>query len=478
MRSRRDRREFIELPFRLHANAEQWVPPLRIERRLFLSPRFNAYFKRAEAELFLARRDGRVVGRISAQIDSAFNEYHRNAWGHFGFLELEDDPEVADALFDAAEGWLRERGRDRMVGPMDFSMNDECGVLIEGFDREPMIKQPWHPPYYQRLCEGGGLEKAIDLYMWELHVSDRSIVHPSIFELAEKLEPEHGVRIRKMSRRHLRRDLDVFGETYNAAWADNWGFVPYSKEDLDHYAQELQLVFDRNWFMVAENAEGETVGVAITVPDINQVLKRMNGRLAAARLVALPAPREDHGPRAGGLPRGQARVPAHRRGGGPVRRALRHGLDAAPDLGRGGLDPRDQRRDEPGHGGDGRPDRQALPDVRAVRSRRRLDSSGRPSPPTTTTSRPRSWPRSARSRFWPSPPETRVLDRPPPPSLPVVVAVGTVGFIAGVLAWTLVRVLRRPRSSSAVRALGGRRRRGIEVAGTRSFLVDVHLLKR
>jgi hypothetical protein len=279
VRSWREKRQFIELPFRLHANAEQWVPPLRIERRTFLSPRFNAYFKRAEAQLFLARRDGRAVGRISAQIDHAFNEHQGNAWGQFGFLELEDDPEVATALFDTAAGWLRGGGRDRIVGPMDFTMNDECGVLIEGFEREPMVKQPWHPPYYQRLCEGAGFEKAIDLYMWELHVSDRSIVHPSIFELAEKLEPEHGVRIRKMSRRRLRRDLEIFGETYNAAWKDNWGFVPYSKEDLDHYAQELQLVFDRNWFMVAENAEGETVGVAITVPDINQVLKRMNGRV-------------------------------------------------------------------------------------------------------------------------------------------------------------------------------------------------------
>jgi hypothetical protein len=279
VRSGRDLREFIDLPFRLHANAEQWVPPLRLERRLFLSPRFNAFFKKGEAQLFLARRGGAVAGRISAQVDRAFNDYHGNRWGMFGFIEMEDDPEVAAALLDAAAGWLAQRGHDLMVGPMDFSMNDEAGVLIEGFEREPMIKQPWHPPHYQRLCEGAGLMKAIDLFMWELHVNDRSIVHPSIFELAEKLQPEHGVTIRKMKRRRLRRELDVFAETYNAAWAGNWGFVPYSKEDLDHYAQELQLVFDRHWFMVAENAEGETVGVAITVPDINQVLKRMRGRI-------------------------------------------------------------------------------------------------------------------------------------------------------------------------------------------------------
>jgi GNAT superfamily N-acetyltransferase len=277
--SRRDLREFIELPYRLHANEAVWIPPLRLERRLFLSERFNAYFKHADAQLFLARRNGRVTGRISAQIDHAFNDFHDNHWGMFGFLELEEDPETLSALLDAADGWLRERDRDRMVGPMDFSMNDEAGVLIEGFEREPMVKQPWHPPYYQRLCEEAGLRKAMDLNMWEHIVERRENILPIMFELAEKLEPKHGIRIRKMSRRALRRDLETFRELYNEAWRRNWGFVPYSEEDMDAYAMELQLVFDRNWFMVAENPDGKTVGVAITIPDINQVLKRMKGRI-------------------------------------------------------------------------------------------------------------------------------------------------------------------------------------------------------
>ena len=184
------------------------------------------------------------------------------------------------ALLAAAERWLAERGRDRMVGPMDFTMNEESGVLVEGHDRDPFIKQPWHPPYYQRLVEQAGLTKVIDLWMWELHITDRGKIVPALVDMAERLEPDHGIRIRKMSRRRLRKDLDLFGQTWNEAWKDNWGFVPYSKEDLDTYAQDLQLVFDRNWFMLAEKADtGETVGVAITVPDINQVLSRMGGRL-------------------------------------------------------------------------------------------------------------------------------------------------------------------------------------------------------
>jgi hypothetical protein len=271
-------REFVELPFRLHSTSEQWVPPLRIERRMFHSRRMNAYFKHAGAQEFLARRDGRVVGRISAQVDGAYDAQHGAGTGMFGFLELEDDPEVARALVAAAQGWLAERGRRHMIGPMDYTMNDECGVLIEGFEREPMIKQPWHPPYYQRLCEDAGLTKAIDLWMWELVIDDREKILPIIFELAEQCERKHGVRLRHMRRRDLAKEIEVFGEVYNAAWRRNWGFVPYSESDLKHYAEELQLVFDKHWFMLAEK-DGETIGIAITVPDMNQVLKKMNGRL-------------------------------------------------------------------------------------------------------------------------------------------------------------------------------------------------------
>jgi GNAT superfamily N-acetyltransferase len=271
-------KRFVDLPYRLHAGTP-WIPPLKLERQLFLSRRLNPFFKHGEAEYFLAWRDGRVVGRVTAQIDRAFNEYHESRWGMFGFLDLEDDPEVMAALLDAAAHWLRERGCDRIVGPMDFSMNEESGILIEGHELEPLIRQPWHPAYYQGLCEGAGLEKAMDLYSWDLDVSNRgTTLLPVLEELDQRAKTEHGVTIRKMSRRHLRREMDGFAEIYNAAWADNWGFVPYSKEDLDTYALDLQLVFMREWFMVAEK-DGETIAIAMSPIDINQVLKRMGGRI-------------------------------------------------------------------------------------------------------------------------------------------------------------------------------------------------------
>jgi GNAT superfamily N-acetyltransferase len=276
---RGDLKEFIDLPFRVHASHPLWIPLPKLERWLFLNRRLNAFFSHGEAQYFIARRDGRVVGRITAQVNHAFNDYQKKRWGWYGFLEFEDDQAVVEALLGAAEEWLRARGMERMVGPADFSMNEESGILIEGFDLRPMIKQPWHPPYYQQRMEQAGMGKAIDLLMWKLEVEDRDKVLPVIWELAEKVQSEHGIRVRPMRRRQLRKDMDSFAEVYNAAWVKNWDFVPYSKKDLDAYAQEIQLVFDKHWCFIAEKEDtGEVVGMAMTFPDLNEVLERMKGK--------------------------------------------------------------------------------------------------------------------------------------------------------------------------------------------------------
>ena len=252
-----------------------------------------------------------------------------------------------------------------MVGPMDFTMNDESGILIEGHELQPMIRQPWHPPHYQRLCEGAGLEKAKDLYSWELDISDRgTTLLPVLEELAVKAREEHGVTIRRMSRRHLRRELDLFAELYNEAWSKNWGFVPYAKEDLDTYALDLQAVYNRNWFMAAEK-DGETIAIAITPIDINQVLKRMRGRiLPTGWWHFLNRNRICDRVRIGFL----GVRPEYQHTGVAAALYIEHFDTAArarAEKRRGGLDPRGQRGDEPRPGGDGGEDRQALPGLRA-----------------------------------------------------------------------------------------------------------------
>jgi GNAT superfamily N-acetyltransferase len=277
---RRDLKRFIELPYRLRRDDPQWVPPLRFERRQFLNRDKNPYFEHAEADYFLAERDGGVVGRITAQVDRRWDEYQGGSDGMFGFLELENDPEVARALVDAASAWVGERGRKRLLGPMDFTTNDECGLLVDGFERPPIILQPWHPPYYRDLLEGLGMTKAMDMWMWDLwlgKLKEGNEFDPMI-EAAAKISDDKGVVVRNMRKRDLEAEIGRFMEVYNEAWSKNWGFVPITEGEITFHARNLKPLLVEDWAMIAEQ-NGTVVGAALTLPDFNQVLAKMNGRL-------------------------------------------------------------------------------------------------------------------------------------------------------------------------------------------------------
>ncbi|MGH2986138.1 MAG: GNAT family N-acetyltransferase [Solirubrobacterales bacterium] len=277
---KRDLKRFIEVPYRLRHGDPQWVPPLRYERRRFLDRDQNPWFEHAEAQLLLAERDGEAVGRISAHVDHRWDEFQGGNDGMFGFLEAEDDPAVFGALIEAAAAWLRARGRERMLGPMDFTLNDECGILIEGYEEPSMILEPWHPPYYARRLEELGLRREIDLLMWELWFGELRAgteLHPLIHAAAQKSRDE-GVVLRSMRKRDLAAEVGRFMEVYNEAWGDNWGFVPITEAEVAFQAKNLRPILDENWAMIAEK-EGEVVGAALTLPDVEQALARMNGRL-------------------------------------------------------------------------------------------------------------------------------------------------------------------------------------------------------
>jgi GNAT superfamily N-acetyltransferase len=275
-----DLKQFIELPYRLRQGDPEWVPPLRFERRQFLDRKKNPWFDHAECEFFLAERDGRVVGRITAHIDYRWDEFRGGNDGMFGFFDAEDDPEIFRALIDTASAGLRERGRERMLGPMDFTMNDECGILIEGFDEPSMILEPWHPPYYSQRLDELGLGKAIDLLMWELwfgQLKEGTEMHPLIHAAAAKSR-EAGVVLRPMRKRDMEAEVGRFMEVYNEAWGHNWGFVPITEAEVRFQAKNLKPVLDENWAMIAE-LDGKIVGAALTLPDVEQALAKMNGRL-------------------------------------------------------------------------------------------------------------------------------------------------------------------------------------------------------
>lgn len=279
-RSRAEVRRFIRLPWAIYKDQPLWTPPLMSERKRHLDRKRNAFFEHAEAEYFIAYRDGRAVGRISAHVDHRLNEYQGARWGLFGFFESEDDPAVASALLSTAESWLDGRQLDVMIGPMDFNTNHECGVLVEGHELRPQILENWHHPYYAGLLEGYGLTKAMDLLKWQIMPNETERVLPVIYELAGRLEDEHGIRLRHMRKRRLGSEIRHFLDIYNASWTRNWGFVPLTDAEVDGYAKELKPILDEKWAVIAETSDGTPVGVGLTLLDYNRVLDAIGtGRL-------------------------------------------------------------------------------------------------------------------------------------------------------------------------------------------------------
>lgn len=281
VRSRRDLKRFVKVPFGLHRDNPQWVPPLILERMQFLNRKKNPWFEHGEAEYLIAERDGDPVGRITAQIDECWDESQGGSDAMFGFFETIDDPAVATALLDAAGEWAAARGRSRILGPMDFTTNDEVGILIEGYELRPMILENWHPSYYKELLEAHGFGKAMDLLMWELELGslkEGESFDPSIHAAAEKALRDEGVVIRNVSMRNLAAEMRGFADVYNDAWSDNWGFVPATDAEIEFHAKTLKQVIDEDWAYIAEK-DGEAIGAALTLPDINQVMAKMGGRL-------------------------------------------------------------------------------------------------------------------------------------------------------------------------------------------------------
>jgi len=270
-----DLEAFIRLPWRLYAGDPNWVPPLlRLQREEF-SSRHNPFFQHADVRLFLARRDGQVVGRISAQVDHEHNRYHQERTGFFGFLETENDPALAAELLGAAEEWLRERGMDRIRGPLSFSINGQVGLLIEGFQLPPQVMMPYSPPYYIDLVETCGYVKVQDLYAWRW---DRQPVPEGPARIVRELRERPEVKVRRADMRHFNEEVRTILDLYNEAWSENWGFVPATKAEAAQMARDLKLIADPRIVPFVE-IDGQAVGVALAVPNLNEAIQDLNGKL-------------------------------------------------------------------------------------------------------------------------------------------------------------------------------------------------------
>jgi len=268
-------KQFIMLPFRLYKDDPCWVPPLIGEQKKFFDPQHNPFFGHSEAQLFLAMENDRVVGRISAHTYTEHNKIHDDKCGFFGFFECENRVDVAKALFDQAYQWNRERGKDTLRGPINFTINEELGLLIAGFDTPPFVMMTHNPPNYQNLYEKNGLVKAKDIFAYYSHYK---AIPERVERAAQLIQKRYGHHIRPLDKKNLKRDIEIVFEVYTKAWEDNWGFVPMTKAELDHTVKKLLPLVDPNMVLIAE-VDGKPAGFSLALPNYYEVLKVMKGRV-------------------------------------------------------------------------------------------------------------------------------------------------------------------------------------------------------
>lgn len=275
VRTAADMLRFIKFPWHVYADDSHWVPPLLVERKRFFDERRNPFFRHADATYFIAERNGALCGTIAGCIDHDYVRFQNDQIGVFGFFEVRNDYEAAAALLDAARAWLRERNMRVMRGPFSFSTNQEVGLLIDGFDHDPVVLTTYNPPYYQGLVERYGLTKARDLYGYWL---DAGPLPAGMVQAAERVQQRADVRIRTINLRNIQAEALLVRDIYNRAWSHNWGFVPVSEEEILEIARGLKLIVDPDLTLFAE-LDGKTVGFVICMPDVNRAIKPLNGRL-------------------------------------------------------------------------------------------------------------------------------------------------------------------------------------------------------
>ncbi|HWC29152.1 MAG TPA: hypothetical protein VG845_03625 [Dehalococcoidia bacterium] len=282
--TKQDREAFLRLPWRLYKEHKAWVPNLLMLQREVIDPKKNPFFEHAEVQLFLAKRDGAPVGRISAQIDRDHNEQHGERTGFFGFFEAADDPDVAQGLLTAAEAWLRERGMECARGPLSFSVNEEVGLQVDGFDQPAMIAMPQALPYYGPLIEAGGYAKAMDLlaYRWDVKPTPERMT-----EAVARTRAAPGLTVRRIRMNKLKEEVDILLDIYNDTWSDNWGYVRVTRAEAAKLVSDLRLIADKRVVLIAEK-DGEPAGMIVGLPNLYEAIRDFKGfidPIKAAKLV-------------------------------------------------------------------------------------------------------------------------------------------------------------------------------------------------
>jgi hypothetical protein len=282
--SRRALRQFIRFPWKIYHDDPCWVPPLLQDMKKLLDKSKHPFFEHSTAEFFMAWHNGEPVGRIAAILNNNHNRFHNERTAFFGFFECIDDREAALALLERVAQWAQDRGMTELRGPMNYSTNETVGLLVEGFDTSPCIMMTHNPDYYSSLIESAGFEKAMDLYAWWLS-ADKGL-NPKIIRVGEKVLNNEDVRVRSINMKKFWDDVEAIKQIYNNGWSENWGFVPMTDAEFLHMAKDLKPAVDPRVILIAEK-NGEPVAFSLVLPDFNQALKKINGRLFPTGLIKL-----------------------------------------------------------------------------------------------------------------------------------------------------------------------------------------------
>jgi hypothetical protein len=291
VRSSKEQKQFLELPYQLYKGHPHWVPQLRMAQKDILNTNKHPFYKTSDVEKFLAFRNGKVVGRIMAIFNRAHNDFHKEQAGFFGFFEVENDFKIVKKLFDAACAWLKAKGAECVRGPVNPSTNYECGLLVEGFDQDPAVMMTYNFNYYGELLERYGLHKAIDLFAYEIGVSSFNMSE-KLKRVADRVKSRYHIQLRTINLKNFENEVQTVREIYNDAWSNNWGFVPINEDEFAHLANDLKQIVDPSVVFIAEHQEeGSTakrpIGFFLAVPDINRALKKTNGNLFPTGLLKL-----------------------------------------------------------------------------------------------------------------------------------------------------------------------------------------------
>ncbi|MEP1230980.1 MAG: hypothetical protein ABJG88_09925 [Litorimonas sp.] len=276
--TRKQVKAFLNLPYTLYKNEPNWRAPLRFERAAQVDPRKNPAAKPITHQFFLAYKDGQLLGRVAAFINASHDAHYNDNAGFFGYLDTVADSEITRALLAAAEEWVKSQGRDKIFGPAQWSVNEECGLLIDGFDTPPAILMPYGRPDYQTSVEEYGFEKVVDLYayMSDLHAGyPRSRIIQALVGYADKTP---SLTWRRLDKSNFVEDIKIAMDIFNDAWSENWGFIPFTPEQILHTAKEMKPIIVHDSFWIG-SIDDKPVAYVCMIPDINEVAKGFNGRL-------------------------------------------------------------------------------------------------------------------------------------------------------------------------------------------------------